>query len=283
MKKHIFSQIIIIISLLTAGIVSDITLNSFAAEKVTGNNLYILDKSKTIKKKDAVELYDSLYSDKKLGSFVENGNTYFNLFAPRAANVTLVTFTKAENKTGKEYKMLRDENGVWETSLAGEQYGLFYGYKVQHPGKKNSSSVICVDPYAKAVATYNTYWSPRKSIVVRENAFNWDGDTWIKRDWRDLIIYEMHVRDITAHPSAEVKEAGTYSGLVEKDARGGINYIKSLGVNTVELLPSQEFANIEVPYKDSSNGKFNDWNPYERNHWGYMTAAYFAPDRKSVV
>jgi pullulanase/glycogen debranching enzyme len=75
-----------------------------------------------------------------------------------------------------------------------------------------------------------------------------------------------------------VIEKGTYKGLVEKGNKGGIDYIKNLGVNAVELLPSQEFANIEIPFKDSLNGKFNHWNPYERNHWGYMTAAFFAPE-----
>ncbi len=88
----------------------------------------------------------------------------------------------------------------------------------------------------------------------------------------------MHIRDITEHPSSGVEQRGTYKGLTEKDKTGGIDYIKKLGVNTVELLPAQEFANIEIPYQDSANGKFNTWNPYERNHWGYMTAAFFAPE-----
>ena len=66
--------------------------------------------------------------------------------------------------------------------------------------------------------------------------------------------------------------------MIEKGNVGGIDYLKNLGVNAVELLPTQEFANIEIPFKDSLKGKFNSWNPYERNHWGYMTAAYFAPE-----
>jgi pullulanase/glycogen debranching enzyme len=65
--------------------------------------------------------------------------------------------------------------------------------------------------------------------------------------------------------------------LIEKETKGGINYIKSLGVNTVELLPSQEFANIEIPYRKHLAGRFNNWNPYEQNYWGYMTASFFAP------
>jgi pullulanase/glycogen debranching enzyme len=60
----------------------------------------------------------------------------------------------------------------------------------------------------------------------------------------------MHVRDMTEHPSSGASERGTYQGLIEKGKRGGIDYIKNLGVNTIELLPSQEFANIESPFKD---------------------------------
>lgn len=88
----------------------------------------------------------------------------------------------------------------------------------------------------------------------------------------------MHIRDLTAHQSSGASKPGIYHGLIEKGKRGGIDYIKSLGINTIELLPAQEFANIEIPYKDTLAGKFNTWNPYERNHWGYMTAAFFAPE-----
>jgi pullulanase len=225
-----------------------------------------------LKKLDELDRY---YSDKKLGSFVENGKTHFRLFTPNAEKVTLVIFSELEDTKGVEYEMTRDKDGVWETMLEGEKYGLYYSYKVKHTGKRG---VLCVDPYSRAVATLNTYFNPRRSIVVKENDYDWEGDIWIKRDWRDLIIYEMHVRDMTIHPSSEAKQAGTYLGLIEKNGRGGIDYIHGLGVNTVELLPVQEFANIEAPFKKSLHGKHNTWNPYERNHWGYMTASFFAPE-----
>jgi len=79
----------------------------------------------------------------------------------------------------------------------------------------------------------------------------------------DLIIYEMHVRDMTAHNSSGSDIPGTYQGLIEKGKKGGIDYIKNLGVNAVELLPSQEFANIELPFYDSAYDAYNSWNPYE--------------------
>ena len=107
--------------------------------------------------------------------------------------------------------------------------------------------------------------------------YDWENDSWIQKDWRDLIIYEMHIRDLTSHKSSGSTKPGTFEGLTQEDQKGGIDYIKSLGVNTVELLPVQEYGYLEIPFNDSLNGKFNTWNPYERNHWGYMTSNYFAP------
>lgn len=221
---------------------------------------------------------DKYYSDKRLGAFVENGNTYFRLFTPNAVKVELVLFNHYADSSGKRYEMHRDLNAVWETTIDGELHGTYYAFSVFHKDPDKNTGVICLDPYARAVATYNSYLSPRKGIVIKDDHYDWEGDEWIQRDWRDLIIYEMHIRDMTAHPSSGAKHPGTYRGLTEKGIRGGIDYIKNLGINTVELLPAQEFANIEIPYRDSAAGRLNTWNPYERNHWGYMTAAFFAPE-----
>ncbi|RPI70280.1 MAG: pullulanase, partial [Ignavibacteriales bacterium] len=249
-----------------------------------GKNLHTFDKTKhhlTVKHLEYLKRLDELdkyYSDKKLGSFVEDGKTFFRLFAPGAEKVFLITFLQPEDKKGTEYEMIKVDNGVWETSLNGEMYGLYYGYIVKHHGKKIDKSIVCIDPYAKAVATLNTYGSPRRAVVIKENDFDWEGDEWIQRDWRDLIIYEMHIRDMTMHHSSGVNQPGTYKGLIEEKRAGGIDYIYGLGVNMVELLPAHEFANIEIPYHKEFMGRVNSWNPYERNHWGYMTAAFFAPE-----
>ncbi len=224
------------------------------------------------------EKLNKFYSSKKLGSFVKNGETTFRLFAPDAQKVILCTYNNLTQKTPKQYPMTMDKNGVWEISLNGELYGAFYGYKVysENDIKTGKNVVVSVDPYAKAVATYTTFMNPRRAIVYKDN-YDWGNDHWIQRDWRDLIIYEMHIRDMTIDPSSQAKYAGSYEGLTEHNIRGGIDYIKSLGVNTVELMPAMEYANIEIPYKDSLDGMFNTWNPYERNHWGYMTSNFFAP------
>jgi pullulanase/glycogen debranching enzyme len=90
------------------------------------------------------------------------------------------------------------------------------------------------------------------------------------------------VRDLTAHASSEVEKKGTYLGLIEKGKTGGLDYLKSLGINAIELLPIHKFGTIEIPYRDSSvlseGYPINTWNPYARNHWGYMTSYFFTPE-----
>ncbi len=221
---------------------------------------------------------DKFYSNKKLGSFVENGKTYFRLFAPSADKVELFLFNEPEDESGRAIEMRKDKEGIWEAVLQGEKYGLYYGFKVKPKNFHGDFTELplCVDPYAKAVTTFTTFLNPRKAIVYKDN-YDWQGDKWIQRDWRDLIIYEMHIRDMTADSSSQARQPGTYKGLIEKGIKGGIDYIKNLGVNTVELLPAMEFGYLEIPYRDSLKGMFNTWNPYERNHWGYMTSNFFAP------
>ncbi|OQX95136.1 hypothetical protein B6I21_06990 [candidate division KSB1 bacterium 4572_119] len=223
---------------------------------------------------------DRYYSEKPLGANIENSQTVFRIFAPNAVSVTLVTFEKHDEKTGNEYPMNRDADGVWEFSLPGEQFGLYYGYRIT--GKKSKFSMsdpanIIVDPYAKAVVTRNNYSHEGKGIIV-ENRYDWEGDTWIQKPITDLVIYEMHVRDLTVHSSSGISNAGSYGGVIEEGKIGGLDYLLDLGVNAVELLPCQDFGNIEVPFKDRSAPVYNTWNPYARNHWGYMTSYFFAPE-----
>lgn len=261
-KRHFFSLFIILL---------------FPLNNILGNNLFIADKDESnFRMLEPENLYSNStkQSKKKLGVSTEGKTVSFRIFAPSAENVSLIIFVKAEDNEGKEYQMKKDASGIWETSLSGSFIGNFYNFKVKHFGKE---PVLCLDPYAKAVASYCDYYGLRKGIVIDDN-YSWGKDKWIKRDWRDAVVYEMHIKDMTAHSSSGVKNSGTYKGLIEKGKNGGLSYIKNLGVNTIELLPSQEFQNIEIPYKKELRGKNNTWNPYEQNYWGYMTAAFFAPE-----
>ncbi len=223
---------------------------------------------------------DKFYSDKPLGALIQNDSTYFRLFAPRANSVQLVLFEKHNAETGIHHPMQQDADGVWEFAKAGELYGSYYGYKVSGPQGKTEmfdSTIVIADPYSKAVVTQNNYHHPAKSLILNTE-FDWQGDTWMTTPQEDLIIYEMHVRDISAHSSSGIEQAGTYLGVIETGKTGGMDYLLDLGVNAVELLPAHDFANIEIPFMDSTVSVYNTWNPYERNHWGYMTSYFFAPE-----
>lgn len=228
-------------------------------------------------------ILNSLYSEKPLGYDITNGRTVFRVFAPRARWVRLVLFQNYRDTIGREYQMRRDSDGVWEFATNEEWRGRFYGYRLWGPqgeGELFDSTIVVADPYSPAVATQNRYDYSGKTLILPKANFDWQGDSPISQSWQDLIIYEMHIRDLTAHPSSGLAEQkrGSYLSLLEKKQRGGLPYIKSLGVNAVELLPAQDFGNIEVPYRDPNAPVFNTWNPYARNHWGYMTSYFFAPE-----
>ncbi len=176
-------------------------------------------------------------------------------------------------------------DGVWELTIDSTLFGRYYGYRItgpSGPGELFNPSVVVGDPYGKAVCTKNNYHLPAKTLIF-DDSYDWGDDHFVvPPNHNGLVIYEAHLRDLTAHPTSEVRRRGTYLGLTERGKRGGLSYLKSLGVNAIEFLPLQKFGTIELPYRDPAHrsdlGEINTWNPYERNHWGYMTSYFFAPE-----
>ena len=228
-------------------------------------------------------ILNSFRTRKELGCTWDSYRTIWRLFAPRAKKVRLVLFDTHDQEQGKEHEMIRDVDGVWEFLLPETYFGKYYAYRVdgpQSPTEMFDPTRLIADPYSKAVVTRNTYLHPGRTLIIDTSGYDWEGDTWMEYNWKDLVIYECHMRDLTAHPSSGASQElrGKYPGFIEEGITGGINHIQSLGVNAVEFLPLHDFGNIEVPYEDSVGTVFNNWNPYERNHWGYMTSYFFAPE-----
>lgn len=226
---------------------------------------------------------DTFVSEKPLGCIMSENQTCFRVFAPRAGRVTLELYKTHDSDSPLCFSMNQDANGIWEIELEGMYASHYYGYRVEGPKgnqEEFDAGVLIGDPYSKAVVTGNHYLHPAKTLILPSFPFNWEGDTWLRRKTSDLIIYELHVRDMSQHWSSGVREEwrGRYPGLTDPDAPGGLNYLKKLGINAVELLPIQEFSNYEVDYKNKKAKVYNTWNPYARNHWGYMTSYYFAPE-----
>jgi len=234
---------------------------------------------------DIQPLLRALKSDLPLGCLVEDAYYVFRLFAPRAMRVRLHLFEHIEDDIGTQFFLSREENGIWQLSIDRSVNARYYAYSVEgsrEPGEHFNSRILIGDPYARAVVTKNTFRHNGRCLLPDHiPAYDWEDDRHVSVDPADLVIYEMHVKDMTAHESSGVPSelAGSYRGLVHPDAKGGIAHLKRLGVNAVELLPSQHYAWIEPPYLHHAGGDiYNDWNPYERNHWGYMTSYFFAPE-----
>lgn len=242
---------------------------------------YLITVSGRSDRVDISGLLESYYSSKPLGCIFEQGATTFRVFAPRASRIQLLLYARYDCEESTAHDMERDEEGVWELTLAGEIAESYYTYGVTGPQPAfdfYELDQIVADPYSKAVVSKDNFWQESKSIIVKPDNFNWGNDAPVQIKPEDLIIYEAHVRDMTMHSSCPVQDKGTYRGLVDPVPGGALDYIKQLGANAIELLPCQHFAKIEPPL----NAKIGDlkfaWNVYERNHWGYMTTYFFAPE-----
>jgi len=225
---------------------------------------------------------DDLSSGEELGCIPGDGGATFRVFAPRATSVTLALFDRVDAPPAREVPMEKKAGGIWEAVIAGEFRGTWYGYRVdgpRGPGEMFDPSVIVADPYSRAVSTKNTWRMEARSLIA-EAPFDWGDDACpLPEDRAALVIYECHVRDLTARAGATGR--GSYAALAEPRGKA-LRHVRSLGVNAVEFLPLMKFGTAEIPYRDTSvrsdGGKVNDWNPYARNHWGYMTSFFFAPE-----
>jgi glycogen operon protein len=138
---------------------------------------------------------------------------------------------------------------------------------------RHNASALLLDPYGVAVAVPTGYdrmagaqpgRDPRtamKSVVADLSTYDWEGDVPLGRPFSRTVIYELHVRGFTAHPTSGLGPhlAGTYAGLVAK-----IPYLRFLGVTAVELMPVQAFDP-----QDAAPGLVN--------YWGYSPVSFFAP------
>ena len=226
------------------------------------------------------KIFDSMKSEKQLGVILdrEQNATTYRLFAPRARGVYLCLFDgpayevqKPEYKRlqpAERYAMWKDPaDGVWEISLLGLDVGRYYSFNVDGPsGNGEGFNVLASvgDPYALAAAHAHNNTIVMDPAAPNEWFSGWTDGSYAQVPPQDTIIYEMHIRDMTKHPSAGVEPrlAGKYEGLLKSEGTGAaLDHLRDLGVTTVELLPTAEFSNGEDEY-----------------NWGYAPVFYFSPE-----
>ncbi|MBR3734629.1 MAG: glycogen debranching protein GlgX [Lachnospiraceae bacterium] len=213
------------------------------------------------------------------GATLTDGGVNFSIFSKEATGCTLLLYHRGMKKPFVEIPFPESFRigDVYTMMVFGlDSETVEYGYRFDGPydpkqGLWFAKKKVLLDPYAKAVSGRNVWgvkpdpkdpFQHRGQIVMED--YDWEGDKPLELKQKDLIIYEMHVRSFTNHPSSGVKYKGTFAGIIEK-----IPYLKELGINCVELMPIFEFDEFEN-YREFGGRKLY-------NYWGYSTVDFFAP------
>ena len=217
-----------------------------------------------------------------LGATLALGGVNFSVFSRSATRIELLLFDRVDDaRPSCVIPMDPFANRTyhyWHVFVPCLDAGQIYGFRafgLYEPdrGLRFDPSKLLLDPYGRAVGVPKDYSreaaslpgdntaTAMKSVVTNPRAYDWEGDLRLNRPWSRTIIYEMHVRGFTAHPSSAIAESkrGTYAGLIEK-----IPYLQQLGITAVELLPAFQFDPQDAP-----RGR--------KNYWGYSPVSFFAP------
>ncbi len=227
-----------------------------------------------------------------LGATWDGVGVNFALFSANATKVELCLFDQEGRTELERVELPEYTDEVWHGYLPDARPGTVYGYRVHGPwdpdaGHRFNAHKLLLDPYAKGHVG-ELVWGPEvfgyqmetgddvtfddrdsaanmPKCVVIDPAFTWLRDRRPEVPWEQTIFYETHVRGFTKnHPAVPKELRGTFSGMASKEV---IDWIRGLGVTSVELLPIHTFI--------------NDSQLMERgltNFWGYNTIGFFAPD-----
>jgi len=237
-----------------------------------------------------------------LGATYDGEGVNFAVFSEHAAGMDLCLF----DAQGVETRLsLREKSAhVWHCYVPGVRPGQRYGFRAKGPydpkiGLRFNEHKLLVDPYALAVegrvdyqaAVFAYVGAPQKGLagtaaaldesiadtrdsapgvpksIVTDSRFDWEGDRPPRVPWADTVLYETHVKGLTAtHPEVPEAIRGTYLGLAHPAI---IQHLRLLGITSVELLPIHEHM--------------DEWSVSARgmtNYWGYSTLAFLAPGQR---
>ncbi len=215
------------------------------------------------------------------GATLVPGGVNFSIYSTHATACALVLFKKGEAEPLVEIPFLDEFSigDVWAMTVFDLDYeNIEYGFRMDGPwdpthGHRFDKTKILMDPYAKVIGGRDVWGtSPDWNSIYQHRArpvlddFDWEHDTPLEKPTEELVIYEMHVRSFTRDASSGIKSPGTFAGLIDK-----IPYLKSLGVNCIELLPVYEFDEFENSRVHPTTGEML------YNYWGYSTVGFFAP------
>src|ERR1700691_1483057 len=227
-----------------------------------------------------------------LGSSWDGLGVNFALFSANATKVELSLFDADGSTEVERIELPEHTDEVWHGYLPDIRPGQVYGYRVHGPcvpreGHGFNPNKLLLDPYAKQIIgelrwdhslfgytigspdgdlSYdgrdNANFMPKCRVI--DPAFTWGHERRPNVPWERTIFYEAHVRGFTMrHPAVPEVDRGTFAGLMHHEI---VDYIRSLGITSVELLPTHAFVDDDYLVEKGLS-----------NYWGYNTIGFFAP------
>jgi pullulanase len=211
-----------------------------------------------------------VYIGSDLGVTYSSLKTIFKVWAPTASAVKLRLFTTGEGgKATRIVKLNKGAQGVWEVIIKQDIKNQYYTFQICNNGRWLQERP---DIYAKAVGV-----NGKRGMVVDLQSTNPKGWAIDKKpplkNFTDIIIYELHIRDLSMSPQSGIKHKGKFLGLTETGTKSpdgestGLDHIKALGVTHIHLLPSFDFNSV-----DETKPGANQYN------WGYDPLNYNVPE-----
>ena len=234
-------------------------------------------------------------SPNRLGAWLDDGGVNFALYSGGAEAVELCLHDEHRHETARHFLPMQSE-GVWHGFLPGCLPGQRYGYRVHGPwapakGLRYNPAKLLIDPYTRRLDGA-FIWDPAVYDYVQDATNNTDNETWHKNEldsapfiplsvvshpqeksgvpspwipWAETIIYETNVRGFTmCHPGIPEGERGKFRGMSNGQV---LDYLKALGITSVELMPVHTFIDEAFLVKKGL-----------RNLWGYNSIQFFTPD-----
>lgn len=207
-----------------------------------------------------------VYKGKDLGLTYTPSKSVFKLWSPPAKEVVVNFYDQPlDSPPLGQHPLKKGKNGVWELSLKGNHLGKYYDFQVLIDSIWLKPTL---DPYAKAVGTNGV----RGQVVdlKKTNPVAWENDKRPPlKSASDIILYELHLRDISVDESSGIKNKGKYLGLAETGTKSpdglatGLDHIKELGATHVHLMPAFDFRSID---ERPDAAKFYNWGYDPQNY-----------------
>lgn len=229
----------------------------------------------------------------RLGANYDGDGVNFAIFSAHAERVELCLFDESGNTEIERITLPEFTNEIWHGYIPGLKPGALYGYRVYGPydpenGHRFNPNKLLIDPYARELVGDIDWGSEQFGYVLdaedKDMSFNdadsaakmpkcrvidpsdhdWGNDKRPNIPWSKTIFYETHVKGFTQlHSGVPENLRGTYEGLGDRQI---VDYIKSLGVTSVELLPIHSFPDDSHLLEKGL-----------KNFWGYNSLGFFSP------